>query len=586
MQDVTVNHGELTLTLHLPDGYFGPDPRLVDAISTRQQVDATIVVDEHLNVVWGEDLLIAATSAGVMRIPFVLKAGLNDAEKKLLAADLSFQSIRTPNSGWEWSAQGRSTAASEEQVTIRPSHPASIAKTGRTTIQASDVRELQKAVIAYNTAPSDMPNKVITIRRAERIARDYMARQIRKSQQTDCQIGDVELLLGNFRERAKDIPDESIDVLFTDPPYAKKSLYLWKHLAEFAQRKLKKGGVLLAYTGAMYLPQVMAYLDEHLSWHWINAIKHSGRTKLCRSVQIIQGFKPIVMYYKPPLSKHWTPFLDIVSGGQSKDLHVWQQSEEEARHFISAVCPQNGVLIDPMMGSGSSLVGAMLSGKNIRCIGIEIDKAAYKTAADRIEKTRIIAEKKSLSMNNAARGSGKKYKIIYADVPWTYSNKTMCPTPYPTMTLSEIKSLPVAEIAEGDCALCFWTTMPKFGDALEVVKAWGFEYTGDVFAWKKLNSKNGGTYCGLGYWTQSNIELCLICTRGNPKRVGTDVKQWIEAPVGRHSAKPAETRARIIRLFGDEPRIELFARETTPGWVAIGNEIDGKDIRHALEEII
>ena len=184
-----------------------------------------------------------------------------------------------------------------------------------------------------------------------------------------------------------------------------------------------------------------------------------------------------------------------------------------------------------------------------------------------------------------------KYKIIYADCPWPYDNPkgndpSMGGITYPVMTMGDIKSLPVTTICDKDCALFMWATMPKMQEAIEVIKAWGFRYTTCAFTWVKTNSKSGGIYSGLGHWTNGNAELCLFGKIGKPKRIAKNVKQIVMTPVGRHSAKPAEVRHRIVRLIGDIPRIELFAREKVDGWDAVGNEIDGKTIQQALDDLI
>ena len=185
----------------------------------------------------------------------------------------------------------------------------------------------------------------------------------------------------------------------------------------------------------------------------------------------------------------------------------------------------------------------------------------------------------------------RKYRIIYADVPWSYENPknhdpAMGGISYPTMTLDEIKNLPIAKIADKDCALFFWVTMPKLSEAMEVIEAWNFAYTTCAFTWVKMNPKNGGIYSGLGHWTNGNAELCLFAKRGTPKRVAKNIKQIVMAPRGRHSVKPAEVRDRIVWLMGDVPRIELFARQQAEGWDSLGLEIDGRDIREAIADII
>ena len=184
-----------------------------------------------------------------------------------------------------------------------------------------------------------------------------------------------------------------------------------------------------------------------------------------------------------------------------------------------------------------------------------------------------------------------KYGIILADVPWQYDNPKGCNPAmggisYTTMNLDEIKSLPVAEIADKDCALFFWVTMPKLKEAMEVIEAWGFKYITCAFTWVKTNPKSGGIYSGLGHWTNGNAELCLFAKKGSPKRIAKNIKQIVMSPRGRHSAKPTEVRDRIVSLMNDVPRIELFARQRAKGWVSLGNEIDGRDIRDALQDMI
>jgi len=172
----------------------------------------------------------------------------------------------------------------------------------------------------------------------------------------------------------------------------------------------------------------------------------------------------------------------------------------------------------------------------------------------------------------------KKYNIIYADPPWSYADKknndpTMGGITYPTMSLDEIKGLPLQDICDKDCALAMWATMPLLREALEVIDAWGFKYTTCLFNWVKLNPKGVGIYSGMGHWVNGNAELCLFGKKGKPNRAVKNVKQIQMHPRGRHSAKPPEIRDEVVRLFGDIPRIELFARDKSDGWDCWGNEI-------------
>ena len=142
------------------------------------------------------------------------------------------------------------------------------------------------------------------------------------------------------------------------------------------------------------------------------------------------------------------------------------------------------------------------------------------------------------------------------------------------MKISDISALPVANIAAEDCALFMWATYPNLQQAFEVIKTWGFTYKTVAFTWVKRNKKSPGWFTGLGYWTRANAEICLLATRGQPKRISKSVRQIIDTPIERHSKKPGEARNRIVELMGNVPRIEMFAREKSDGWDVFGNEVD------------
>lgn len=141
------------------------------------------------------------------------------------------------------------------------------------------------------------------------------------------------------------------------------------------------------------------------------------------------------------------------------------------------------------------------------------------------------------------------------------------------MSLEEICALPVAEIAAKDSALFLWATFPQLPEALRVISAWGFRFKTVAFVWLKQNRKAKTWFYGMGFWTRSNAEICLLATRGHPKRQDNSIHQFIISPVEAHSKKPDEARERIVRLMGDLRRVELFARHTPPGWAVWGNEV-------------
>jgi len=183
------------------------------------------------------------------------------------------------------------------------------------------------------------------------------------------------------------------------------------------------------------------------------------------------------------------------------------------------------------------------------------------------------------------------FRIIYADPPWSYrdkkvSGRTRCGAEnhYDCMTTGEIAQLPVADLADPDGAVLFlWATFPLIESALSVIPAWGFEYKTVGFTWIKTNA-DGTPWFGVGAYAKSNSEVCLMATRGRVGRHMRDrrddtfrvqsnyVSSVVMAPRAGHSEKPSVIRDLIVELFGDVPRIELFARQHVPGWEDWGAE--------------
>jgi len=173
----------------------------------------------------------------------------------------------------------------------------------------------------------------------------------------------------------------------------------------------------------------------------------------------------------------------------------------------------------------------------------------------------------------------KKYQIIYADPPWNSNSqfgrdkKRGNKQHYPLMTLEDIKKLPVKNISDDNSILFLWVVDTQLFDAKEVIEMWGFTYKTVGFTWIK-KTKSDKDHFGVGMWTRKNPEMCLISTKGNPKRMNAGVRQLQRYKIREHSRKPDEIRNKIRELMGDLPRIELFAREKTPGWDVWGDEVE------------
>ena len=182
----------------------------------------------------------------------------------------------------------------------------------------------------------------------------------------------LDIRRGDFREVLSDIPDHSVDIILTDPPYPQEYLPLWDDLGKFAARVLKPTGVLLAYSGQLHLPQVIAMLTKHLRWWWMCAIQHTGA-----SGYIVAGGRRVINLWKPllvlapkdaPLSTQFRDFIE--GGGRQKELHNWEQSTDEAVRILQTFGSPDALVVDPFAGSGSFGRAALQAG--MRFIGAEI----------------------------------------------------------------------------------------------------------------------------------------------------------------------------------------------------------------------
>ncbi len=180
----------------------------------------------------------------------------------------------------------------------------------------------------------------------------------------------------------------------------------------------------------------------------------------------------------------------------------------------------------------------------------------------------------------------KKYPIIYADPAWQFKNYSdkwhkdreesrWVGNQYSCMTFEDMCKIPVKEISAEDCVCLMWVTFPKLKEGIALLEAWGFTYKTMAFTWIKKNKKANTNFWGMGFYTRANPEICILGTKGKVlPRLSHSVHSVIESPIREHSRKPDEVRDKIVELFGDLPRIELFAREKVDGWDAWGDEIN------------
>ena len=188
------------------------------------------------------------------------------------------------------------------------------------------------------------------------------------------------------------------------------------------------------------------------------------------------------------------------------------------------------------------------------------------------------------------------YNIIYADPPWSYTrtigNGTIRQrdgeSHYATMSVDSLRQIGyhVNRISRKNSALLLWATLPNLPAALQVMESWGFKYKTCWCTWVKTNKAGDKPFFGVGYYTRSNAELCLLGVKGRIASFKNLVEDEVRdgnpnamssiciEPPRQHSRKPETVRNNIVTFFGDVPRIELFAREQSPGWCVLGNQSD------------
>jgi N6-adenosine-specific RNA methylase IME4 len=185
-----------------------------------------------------------------------------------------------------------------------------------------------------------------------------------------------------------------------------------------------------------------------------------------------------------------------------------------------------------------------------------------------------------------------KYGVILADPPWAFETYSKIHTTphrgaqdhYSVVQYEGLSEIPVADWAAKDCALFMWVVDSHLDEALKLGEAWGFKFKTIAFVWSKL-TKNGLPKIGMGYWSRKQREICLLFTRGKPKRIGKGVRQLIQAERREHSRKPDEQYARIEALVGG-PYLEMFARQAWPGWDSWGNETEKFEREVTAEDLL
>ena len=237
--------------------------------------------------------------------------------------------------------------------------------------------------------------------------------------------------------------------------------------------------------------------------------------------------------------------------------------QEVVKEFVSVNQELKQAKKEPMSAMTEQEI--LAKAKEIRERKKEEKVEAIKERRKVIEET---LEKKQLEVGE------KRYRIIYADPPWSYHNAMpeYVTTPddyYTLMSTQEICEMPVSEITEDNAVLFMWTTSPHLEESFEVVKSWGFKYK-TTFIWDKIKHN-------MGHYNSVRHEILLVCTKG---ACTPDVRKLFDSVVSiertRHSEKPERFREIIETIYTYGNKIELFARQAPEGWDVFGNQINEK----------
>ncbi len=188
----------------------------------------------------------------------------------------------------------------------------------------------------------------------------------------------IDFRLGDFEEVFADLPDGSVDCIITDPPYPYEYIEVWSKLSRFAKRVLKPNGYCIAYSGQMYLPEVMQRMSEHLDYYWTFAVYHEGQTQIVNGINLMCRWKPVLIFQNGK-KKIENTFQDyFISEQREKNGHDWQQSKSGVAYLIEMFTKPMDIILEPFAGSGTTIIAA--KEKKRKVLAAEINEQTYNIA--------------------------------------------------------------------------------------------------------------------------------------------------------------------------------------------------------------
>lgn len=377
-----------------------------------------VIVDEAGNVIAGRLRKRACAELGV-QCPSEVVAGLTPDQKEQLAFELDYCRKHLSNADKRHAAEfilksnprntdraiGRACGMDHKTIgTIRdaleergeiPHVKQRQGGDGKTykfpKIAVNTKKEQERAQATLQELGTEAPAKPLDLKRAEELVRIKKAKERKdiRSQTPVLPDNSIQIVHTDFRNLQ--IDDESAHLIFTDPQYHKDFLPLWKDLADFAARKLRPGGLLVAYTGTMYLPDVFAALASRLNYVWQRILLHDGKSLFVHERKIGCMYKPLLVF------SNGTPVLDtavqdVIQGtGAEKDHHEWQQNIGEAIQIITEYTQPGDLVVDPFGGGFTTAAACHRLGR--RCLTCDIDAEAVQKGFERLAWEREQREK-------------------------------------------------------------------------------------------------------------------------------------------------------------------------------------------------
>jgi site-specific DNA-methyltransferase (adenine-specific) len=270
-----------------------------------------------------------------------------------------------------------------DQLTEREGGDGKVRPARRPLVIAKDTRDRARALTALAELDK-VPPRALDARGLEKLVRSagYTAAGAAEG---DATMGTATLLLGDMRERGREIADASVDLLFTDPPYMKEAEHLWPALSELAARVLKPDGLLIAYSGNLCLPAALDGLRAHLRFWMAGSLFMPGPRTQLWAYQVWTRSKPLVWFVRHDFTgpRAWVDNA-YASEVVQKDAHRWQQSVGCARYYVERLTEPSDLVLDPFLGGGTTGVAAVELGRQF--VGIEVDPEAMATAQARLAK--------------------------------------------------------------------------------------------------------------------------------------------------------------------------------------------------------